>query len=59
MTTPPVLPTPKDTLKTIRPLLMLLLLLAVWNERTALHAMADATSATLVQLAAACGDPNR
>ena len=52
---PPGLP----TLTSLRPLLMLLLFLAVWSERGALQAMADATSATLVQLAAACGDPNR
>jgi hypothetical protein len=55
MPTPPATP----TLKHLRPLLLLLLFLAVWSERTALHAMADATSAKLVQLDAACGDPNR
>lgn len=50
---------PTATLKSLRPLLMLLLFFAIWSERTALHAIADATSATLVQLAVACGDPNR
>ena len=54
-TPPPALP----TLKSLRPLLMLLLLFGVWSERAALQAMAAAPSATLVQLAAACGDPNR
>jgi hypothetical protein len=51
MTLPPALP----TLRTLRPLLVLLLFFAVWSERTALQAVADATSATLVQLATACG----
>lgn len=46
------------TLKSLRPLLMLLLFFALWSERAALQAMANATSATLVQLAAACGDPS-
>lgn len=48
-----------QNLKTLRPLLMLLAFFLVWSERDALQGMADATSATLVQLAAACGDPNR
>jgi hypothetical protein len=52
-------PPPLPTLRSLRPLLMLLLFFAVWSERAALQAMADATSSTLVQLAAACGDPNR
>ncbi len=52
-------PPARAALKSLRPLLMLLLFLAVWSERAALQAMADATSATLVRLAAACGDPNR
>lgn len=55
----PSTPTPMITLKSLRPLLMLLLFFAFWSERAALQAMADATSATLVRLAAACGDPNR
>jgi hypothetical protein len=38
---------------------MLLLLFAVWSQRDALQHIADATSASLVRLAAACGDPNR
>lgn len=54
----PTLP-PLPTLRSLRPLPMLLLFFLVWSERAALQAMADATSATLVQLAAACGDPNR
>ncbi|HQZ32126.1 MAG TPA: hypothetical protein PLG89_09735 [Arenimonas sp.] len=52
---PPGLP----ALASLRPLLWLLLFFAVWSQRVALQEMADATSATLVQLAAACGDPNR
>lgn len=55
MSTLPALP----SLKSLRPLPMLLLLFVVWSERAALQAMADATSATLVRLATACGDPNR
>ncbi len=55
MSTMPPLP----SLRSLRPLLMLLLFFLVWSERAALLAMADATSATLVQLAAGCGDPNR
>ena len=55
MSTMPPLP----SLRPLRPLLMLLLFFLVWSERAALLAMADATSATLVQLAAGCGDPNR
>lgn len=58
----PSTPTPMITLKSLRPLrplLMLLLFFAFWSERAALQAMADATSANLVRLAAACGDPNR
>lgn len=52
---PPGLP----ALASLRPLLWLLLFFAVWSQRVALQEMADATSTTLVQLAAACGDPNR
>ncbi len=52
---PPGLP----ALASLRPLLWLLLFFAVWSQRVALQEMADATSATLVRLAAACGDPNR
>lgn len=47
------------SLRSLRPLLMLLFFFVVWGERAALQAMADATSATLVELAVACGDPNR
>lgn len=56
--TPPSLPG-LPPLASLRPLLWLLLFFAVWSQRVALQEMADATSATLVQLAAACGDPNR
>lgn len=52
-------PTTLPTLQSLRPLLMLLLFFAFWSERAALQAIADATSASLVGLAAACGDPNR
>ena len=52
---PPGLP----ALASLRPLLWLLLFFAIYSQRVALQEMADATSATLVQLAAACGDPNR
>ena len=45
------------TLQSLRPLLMLLLFMAVWSERDALQRIADATS--LSRLASACGDPNR
>lgn len=55
MPTLPALP----SLRSLRPLLLLLLFFAVWSERAALLATADATSATLVRLAATCGDPNR
>lgn len=55
MSTTPCLP----KLSALRPLLMLLFFFLVWSERAALLAVADATSATLVRLAAACGDPNR
>lgn len=51
MTLPLALP----TLRSLRPLLVLLLFFALWSERTALQAIADAASATLVQLATACG----
>jgi len=54
----PTMP-PLPRFSTLRPLLLLLLFFLVWSERAALLAMADATSATLVQLAADCGDPNR
>lgn len=47
------------TLQSLRPLLMLLLFMAVWSEREALQRIADATSLSLVRLASACGDPNR
>lgn len=45
------------TLKSVRPLLMLLLFFAFWSERAALQTLADATSTSLVRLAAACGHP--
>lgn len=45
------------TFKALRPLLMLLLFFAFWSERAALQSLADATSASLVSLAAACGHP--
>lgn len=55
------MPTPLQmpSWQSLRPLLMLLLLFAVWSERDALQAIADATSDSLLRLAAACGDPNR
>lgn len=58
-THPNATPPARGALQSLRPLLMLLLFFAVWSERGALQAMAEATSATLVQLSAACGDPNR
>lgn len=53
------MPLAMPTLKSLRPLLLLLLFFATWSEREALRVMVDATSSTLVQLAVACGDPNR
>lgn len=47
------------TLRSLRPLLMLLLFFTVWSERSALQLIADAASSTLAGLDAACGDPNR
>lgn len=47
------------SLQSLRPLLLLMLFMALWSEREALQRIADATSSSLVRLAAACGDPNR
>jgi len=55
MPTPSTLPTRQS----LRPLLMLLLFFALWSERAALQAIAEATSTSLAGLATACGDPNR
>ena len=52
-------PIQTPTLRSIRPLLMLLLFFAVWSERSSLQLIAEAASSAMAGLDAACGDPNR
>lgn len=45
--------------KSLRPLLVLLVFFALWDQREALQRIADAASVQMVQLDAACADKKR